>query len=253
MFSLIILFLKYYLCSKLIFKFSNRNICWFRLAWVSLESIAASTRAGSSTEKVQNLLNISTKLQKSISILKTWKFNKNWNLAIDTLARDYQDIFERDPDFSIYSDDITFEVRGHGPFGNRYFLKTFFDNYFLFKFHENIFFGEDICARGWGRIGSCIQGYARWHPSSKNVNFPTTCFKNFLQNFGDESQFWWFWDFGIDFKILKKVCHVCYPILGQILENFDFRILVKSQSYDKPPWRNFDFWSNFVEIENFGF
>ena len=53
----------------------------------------------------------------------------------------------------------------------------------------------------------------------------------------------------IDFKILKKVCHVCYPILGQILENFDFRILVKSQSYDKPPWRNFGFLSNFVEIE----
>ena len=68
-----------------------------------------------------------------------------------------------------------------------------------------------------------------------------------------ESQFWWFWDFGIDFKILKKVCDACAPILGPILENFDFRILVKSQSYDKPPWRNFDFWSNFVEIENFGF
>ena len=78
-------------------------------------------------------------------------------------------------------------------------------------------------------------------------------FKNFLQNFGDESQFWWFWDFGIDFKILKKVCNTCSPILGPILENFDFRILVKSQSYDKPPWRNFDFWSNFVENENFGF
>ena len=66
-------------------------------------------------------------------------------------------------------------------------------------------------------------------------------------NFGE------FGDFDIDFKILKKVCHGCYPILGQILENFDFRILVKSQSYNKPPWRNFDFWSNFVEIENFGF
>ena len=78
-------------------------------------------------------------------------------------------------------------------------------------------------------------------------------FKNFLQNFGDESQFWWFWDFGIDFKILEKVCDACAPILGPILENFDHRILVKSQSYDKPPWRNFDFLSNFVEIENFGF
>ena len=66
-------------------------------------------------------------------------------------------------------------------------------------------------------------------------------------NFGD------FGDFDIDFKILKKSCNTCDPILGQILENFDFRILVKSQSYDKPPWRNFDFLSNFVEIENFGF
>ena len=45
-------------------------------------------------------------------------------------------------------------------------------------------------------------------------------------NFGD------FGDFDIDFKILKKYCHVCSPILGQILENFDFRILVESQSYD---------------------
>ena len=66
-------------------------------------------------------------------------------------------------------------------------------------------------------------------------------------NFGD------FGDFDIDFKILKKSCDGCYPILGQILENFELRILVKSQSYDKPPWRNFDFWSNFVEIEDFGF
>ena len=66
-------------------------------------------------------------------------------------------------------------------------------------------------------------------------------------NFGD------FGDFDIDFKILKKSCDACYPILGQIFQNFDFRILVESQSYDKPPWRNFDFLSNFVEIENFGF
>ena len=65
-----------------------------------------------------------------------------------------------------------------------------------------------------------------------------------------------FGDFGIlvsTSKFWKKFVTNCYPILGQILENFDFRILVKSQSYDKPPWRNFDFWSNFVEIENFGF
>ena len=53
------------------------------------------------------------------------------------------------------------------------------------------------------------------------------CFKNFSYkilvmraNFGD------FGDFDIDFKILRKSCHVCDPILGQILEIFDFRILV---------------------------
>ena len=57
----------------------------------------------------------------------------------------------------------------------------------------------------------------------------------------------------MDFKILKKVCDGCSPILGIFFQNFDFRILVESQSYDKPPWRNFDFLSNFVEIENFGF
>ena len=67
-------------------------------------------------------------------------------------------------------------------------------------------------------------------------------------NFGD------FGDFCLyGLQILKKSCNARSPILGQILENFDFRILVKSQSYDKPPWRNFDFLSNFVEIENFGF
>ena len=66
-------------------------------------------------------------------------------------------------------------------------------------------------------------------------------------NFGD------FGDFDIDFKILKKVCKDCSPIFWPILENFDFRIWVKSQSYDKPPWRNFDFLSNFeilAKIEN---
>ena len=44
-----------------------------------------------------------------------------------------------------------------------------------------------------------------------------------------------------------ELCHGCYPILGQILENFEFWILVTSQSYNKPPWRNFDFLSNFDE------
>ena len=35
-------------------------------------------------------------------------------------------------------------------------------------------------------------------------------------------------------------------MLGQILENFEFRILSKSPSYDKPPWRNFDFCVKFL-------
>ena len=71
-------------------------------------------------------------------------------------------------------------------------------------------------------------------------------------------KFWW-WEpileilgfFDIDFKILEKSCNVCAPILGLILDNFDFKILVLSQSYNKPPWRNFDFWSNFDDIEKF--
>ena len=81
----------------------------------------------------------------------------------------------------------------------------------------------------------------------------STCsggFKNFLQNFGDLSQFWGFWWFWYRLQNFEKsLSHCVTPILGQILENFDFRILVESQSYDKRPWRNFDFWSNFVEIE----
>ena len=44
----------------------------------------------------------------------------------------------------------------------------------------------------------------------------------------------------------KKFVKDCSPILGQIFQaNFDFRIWVKSQSYDKPPWRNFVFLSKF--------
>ena len=60
-----------------------------------------------------------------------------------------------------------------------------------------------------------------------------------------------FGDFDIDFKNLEKSCDACAPVLGPILENFDFKILVRSQSYNKPPWRNFDFLSNFDEIEKF--
>ena len=68
-------------------------------------------------------------------------------------------------------------------------------------------------------------------------------------------KFWWFepilWNFAnfgpyrLSSKFWKKSCHTCDLILGPNLENFDFRILSKSQSYDKPPWRNFDFVSNF--------
>ena len=42
----------------------------------------------------------------------------------------------------------------------------------------------------------------------------------------------------------------CDPILGQILVKF-FANLVISQSYDKPPWRNFDFWLNLSKFWNF--
>ena len=65
-----------------------------------------------------------------------------------------------------------------------------------------------------------------------------------------------FGDFGIlisTSKFWKSLCHTCYPILGQILENFDFGILFRSQSYNKPPWRNFDFLSNFEFCKNWKF
>ena len=63
-------------------------------------------------------------------------------------------------------------------------------------------------------------------------------------NFG-----FWYRDNFVKFGLVTRVT----PILGQIFQNFDHRILVKSPSYDKPPWRNFDFWSNFDEIENLNF
>ena len=47
-------------------------------------------------------------------------------------------------------------------------------------------------------------------------------------------------------KFWKKSCHVGAPILGQIFQNFDLANFVISPSYDKPPWRNFDF---LVKIE----
>ena len=76
----------------------------------------------------------------------------------------------------------------------------------------------------------------------------------FSQNFGDESQFWWILVILISTsKFWKSLVTVVTPILGQIFQNFDFEILVRSQSYNKPPWRNFDFLSNFeilAKIEN---
>ena len=57
-----------------------------------------------------------------------------------------------------------------------------------------------------------------------------------------------FWSISTS-KFWKRSCHVCDLMLGQILENFEFRILSKSPSYDKPPWRNFDF---FCQIFDFG-
>ena len=49
----------------------------------------------------------------------------------------------------------------------------------------------------------------------------------------------------MDFKILEKSCDVGAPILGQILEKNYFANFVISPSYDKQPWWNFDFLSNF--------
>ena len=74
------------------------------------------------------------------------------------------------------------------------------------------------------------------------------------QSFDDLSQFWWFWDFGMDFKILKKSCDGLFAqYWDQFWKNLTFEFWSKSQSYDKPPWRNFDFWSIFwilAKIEN---
>ena len=101
----------------------------------------------------------------------------------------------------------------------------------------------------------------RFHPECKNQNFPKVV--PIWANRSLQRLFPKFWSpyqnlqnstkLALITKILKKVCKDCSPIFWPILENFDFRIWVKSQSYDKPPWRNFDFGSNFVEIENFGF
>ena len=53
-------------------------------------------------------------------------------------------------------------------------------------------------------------------------------FKNFLQNFDDESQFWRISEILISTsKFWKSLCNACAPILGQIFQNFDHRILVK--------------------------
>ena len=65
-------------------------------------------------------------------------------------------------------------------------------------------------------------------------------------NFGEFRKFWSI----STSKFWKKSCDGCTPILGPISYNFDFRILSRSQSYDKPPWRNFDFLSNFDFGEN---
>ena len=75
-------------------------------------------------------------------------------------------------------------------------------------------------------------------------------FQFFLQNFGNLSQFWWILQnlVHIDFKILEKSLSRLWPHIGTnflILENFDLANFVISPSYDKPPWRNFDFLSNF--------
>ena len=72
-------------------------------------------------------------------------------------------------------------------------------------------------------------------------------FKNFLQNFGDESQFWWFWWFLWFWYRLQnfgKILSRLLPYSGTNFSKFWLSNLSKSQSYDKPPWRNFNFLSN---------
>ena len=84
-------------------------------------------------------------------------------------------------------------------------------------------------------------------PSTAPVRFKNFSYKILVMraNFGE---FWKFWSISTS-KFWKSLCHGCAPILGQIFENFVLAVLVISQSYDKPPWRNFEF---FVKYLNFG-
>ena len=70
------------------------------------------------------------------------------------------------------------------------------------------------------------------------------------------TKFWWvepilvnFGDFDIDFKILKKSCNVCDPILWPILENFDLEFWL-NRKVTITTVRNFDFVSNFEFCKN---
>ena len=47
--------------------------------------------------------------------------------------------------------------------------------------------------------------------------------------------------------------HDCATILGQILEKFDFGNFEIYQSYDKPPWRIFDFFVKFLILAKIEF
>ena len=84
-------------------------------------------------------------------------------------------------------------------------------------------------------------------PAKEKINV----LRIFSENFGDLSQFCEILVILMNFgfittsKFWKKVCNVCDLILGSILENFDFGNFEIYQSYDKPPWRIFDFRSNF--------
>ena len=67
--------------------------------------------------------------------------------AVDVLKKDYPDLFSRDPDFSIYSDDnFTFEIRSSGPLGYVSRGKKNYQKYFprIRKVDENVWY-KNIC------------------------------------------------------------------------------------------------------------
>ena len=64
----------------------------------------------------------------------------------------------------------------------------------------------------------------------------------FLQNFGDESQFWWILVILISTsKFWKNLVRIVTLYWDQFWKILTFEFGWNRQSYDKPPWRNFVF------------